>query len=107
MSSNASRQSNTIVNTPRRTRLFYDAKTTASEMTRKKLFKAHNIAEATNYRIIQSKMTRRSERIQNRGRKTVFGLRGDFRLKLIAGSGCWQFLRPVVRVRAILQTIWA
>jgi hypothetical protein len=40
-------------------------------MTRKELFKLHNISQATGYEILKSKMTRWSEQIHNRGRKKV------------------------------------
>ncbi len=60
-----------MIDTPRRVRLLNDAHSTAGKMTRKELFKLHNIAEATSYRILKSKMTRRSERIHNRDRKMV------------------------------------
>jgi hypothetical protein len=60
-----------MVDTPRRVRLLNDAHSTAGKMTRKELFKLHNIAELTGYRILKSKEARRSERIHNRGRKPV------------------------------------
>ena len=63
-----------MVDTPRRVRLLDDAQSTVGEMTRKELSKLHNIAEATGYRILKSKMARRSERIHNRGRKAVLAL---------------------------------
>jgi hypothetical protein len=71
LSPKASRQSNTIVDTPRRVRLLCDAQATAGKMTRKELFKAHNIAEATGYQILKSKITRQSEHIHNQGRKSI------------------------------------
>jgi hypothetical protein len=74
LSPKAPRQSNTIVDTPRRIRLLCDAQATAGKMTRKEHFKAHNIAEATGYQILKSKIARRSERIHNRGRKAVLTL---------------------------------
>jgi hypothetical protein len=40
-------------------------------MTRKELFKLHNISQATGYEILKSKMARQSERIHNCGRKKV------------------------------------
>jgi hypothetical protein len=40
-------------------------------MTRKELFKLHGIGKTAGYQILKSKMTRRSERIHNRGRKKV------------------------------------
>jgi hypothetical protein len=65
------RQALTVVNTPRRARLIYDAQTTAGKLPRKALFKAHGVAEATSYHIIKSNLMRRSERIRNRGRKLI------------------------------------
>jgi hypothetical protein len=49
LSSTSLRKSNTIVDTPRRVRLLHDAHSTAGKLPRKKLFQAHNIAEATGY----------------------------------------------------------
>jgi hypothetical protein len=60
-----------MVDTPRRVRLLNDAHSTAGKMTRKELFKLHNIAEATGYRILKLKEARRSECIHNHGRKAV------------------------------------
>lgn len=65
------RQSNTIVDTPRRVRLLRDAHSTAGKLPRKELFKAHNISEATGYRILKSNSARRGDLIHNRGRKSV------------------------------------
>jgi hypothetical protein len=71
LSPKSPRKANTMVDTPRRVRLLHDAHSTAGKMTRKELFKLHNMAEATGYRILKSKMARRSERIHNRGQKAV------------------------------------
>ena len=71
LSLKAPRQSNMMVDTPRRIRLLCDAQATAGKMTRKELFKAHNIAKATGYQILKLKMARRSERIYNQGQKAV------------------------------------
>ena len=71
LSPKSPRKAKTMVDTPRRVRLLNDAHSTAGKMTRKELFKLHNIAEATGYLILKSKEARRSERIHNRGRKAV------------------------------------
>jgi DDE superfamily endonuclease len=51
--------------------LLADAQSTVGKMTRKELFKLHNISQAAGYQILKSKIARRSERIYNRGRKKV------------------------------------
>ena len=71
LSPTSPRKPNTIVDTPRRTRLLRDAKLTAGKIPRRELFKKYNIAEKTGYRIIKSDSTRRSQLIHNRGRKPV------------------------------------
>jgi hypothetical protein len=71
LSPKSPRKAKSMVDTPRRVRLLADAHSTAGKMTRKELFKLHNIAEATGYRILKSKLARRSERIHNRGRKKI------------------------------------
>ena len=68
------RRPRTIIDTPRRVRLLADAQATAGKLTRKELFKLHGIGEAAGYRILKSKIARRSERIHNRGRKAVLAL---------------------------------
>jgi DDE superfamily endonuclease len=65
------RRSKTIIDTPRRVRLICDAQLTAGKWPRRELFKAHGVSEATGYRIIKSKSTRRSQRLHNRGRKPI------------------------------------
>lgn len=71
LSPSSPRQSKTIVDTPRRTRLLCDAKATAGKLPRTKLFKRHGVPDRTGYRILKEGTTRRSERIHNRGRKPV------------------------------------
>jgi hypothetical protein len=71
LSPKSPRKANMMVDTPRRVRLLNDAHSTAGKMTRKELFKLHNIAEATGYRILKLKEARRSECIHNHGRKAV------------------------------------
>jgi hypothetical protein len=74
LSPTASRHSNTIVDTPRRVRLLRDAHFTAGKLPRKELFKKHNVAEATNYHILKSNLSRRSHHVHNRGQKPVLTL---------------------------------
>jgi hypothetical protein len=71
LSPTAPRQSNTIVDTPRRVRLLRDAHSTAGKLPRKKLFEAHNIPPTTGYQILKSNKPRRGQRIYDRGRKPV------------------------------------
>jgi hypothetical protein len=71
LSPTSPRASRTIINTPRRVRLLADAHSTAGKMTRKELFKLYGIGKMAGYQILKSKMTRRSERIHNCGRKKV------------------------------------
>jgi hypothetical protein len=71
ITSSSPRKAQTIVDTPRRVRLLYDAEATAGKLPRTQLFKAHEISKATGYRILKSKTPRRSDRVHNRGRKSV------------------------------------
>jgi hypothetical protein len=71
LSPKSPRKANSMVDTPRRVRLLADAHSTIGKMTRKKLFKLHNIVEAIGYQILKSKEARRSERIHDRGWKPV------------------------------------
>ncbi len=66
-----SRTPKTILDTPRRARLLADARHTAGKLPRTELFKIHNIAKRTGYRILKEGTARRSDRIHNRGRKQV------------------------------------
>ena len=65
------RNPQTIVDT-RQTRLICAAECTAGKIPRKQLFKAYGVSESTGYRILKSKSIRRSNRVHNRGRKSVF-----------------------------------
>jgi hypothetical protein len=65
------RKRQSIVDTPRRVRLLRDAEATAGKLPRTQLFKAYNVSDSTGYRILKSKSPRRSDRIHNRGRKSV------------------------------------
>jgi hypothetical protein len=58
LSPKSSRKLKTIVDTPRPIRLLANAQSTVGKMTRKELFKLHNIAEAIGYQILKSKMAR-------------------------------------------------
>jgi hypothetical protein len=72
--STAPRESNTIVDTPRRVRLLCDAHTTAGKLPRQKLFEAHGIPKSTGYQILKSESARRGDGVHNRGRKRVLAL---------------------------------
>ena len=65
------RTRNAPVDTPRRQRLLRDAKAYAGKIRRKDLFKALDIPHTTGYRISKSQSPRRSEKLQNRGRKPI------------------------------------
>ncbi len=65
------REPNTIIDTPRRTRLLCDAQSTAGKLPRKKLFESLGIPKSTGYRILKSQSTRRGNGVHNRGRKPV------------------------------------
>jgi hypothetical protein len=71
LSPSSPRKLKTIVDTPRRVKLIRDAQATAGKLPQKQLFRIHNIAEATGYRILKSKSMCRSEGIYNRGRKPI------------------------------------
>ena len=49
----APRAPQTILDTPRRTKLLTDARTYADKMPRKELFKIHNVTERTDYKILK------------------------------------------------------
>jgi DDE superfamily endonuclease len=63
------RKAQTIVDTPRRTRLICAAEATAGKLPRKQLFQAHGVSESTGYRILKSNSTRRGDGVHKRGRK--------------------------------------
>ena len=67
----ASRTPKTMVDTPRRARLLADARHTAGKLPRTQLFKIHNIANRTGYRILKGETARYSKKVHNRGRKQV------------------------------------
>ena len=50
------RTAQTILDTPRRTKLLTDAKAYAGKITRKELFKRHSIAERTGYKILKEEL---------------------------------------------------
>ena len=59
------RRRQTIIDTPRRTRLIRDAELTAGKWPWRELFKAHDVAEAADYQIIKLNSTHRSQYIHN------------------------------------------
>jgi hypothetical protein len=63
------RRAQTIVDTPRRTRLICAAQSTAGKLPRKQLFQAHGVSESTGYRILKSNSARRGDGVHKRGRK--------------------------------------
>ena len=65
------RRRQTIVDTPRRTRLIRDAELTADKWPRRELFKAHDVAETTGYQILKSNSTHHSQHIHNCGQKQI------------------------------------
>ncbi len=67
----AARISQTILDTPRRLKLLADARAYADKMPRKELFKIHNIAERTGYKILKEETARRGPGVHNRGRKRI------------------------------------
>ncbi|KAF7507258.1 hypothetical protein GJ744_010816 [Endocarpon pusillum] len=67
----APRGPQTILDTPRRLKLLADARTYAGKMPRKELFKIHNVAERTGYKILKQGTMRRGPGIHNRGRKRI------------------------------------
>ena len=67
----APRAPQTMLDTPRRARLLADARLTAGKLPRTQLFKIHNVANRTGYRVIKEGTARRSERVHNRDRKPV------------------------------------
>jgi hypothetical protein len=67
----ATRISQTILDTPRRSRLLADARAYAGKLPRKELFKLHDIAERTGYKILKAGTARRGPGIHNRGRKRI------------------------------------
>ncbi|KAF7503189.1 hypothetical protein GJ744_004222 [Endocarpon pusillum] len=96
------RRSQIIVDTPRRTRLICDAEATAGKLPRKQLFKTHDIAEATGYRILKSNSTRHSDRVHNCGRKLVLAPHQRDAIETVENSS-FQFgsLSHMTIVRAI------
>jgi hypothetical protein len=65
------RETNTIVDIPRRVRLLCAADSTVGKLPRKKLFEAYGISKSTAYRIINSELARRSDSVYKRGRKPI------------------------------------
>lgn len=67
----APRAPQTILDTPRRSKLLADARAYAGKMPRKELFKTHNVAQRTGYKILKEGTARRGSGVHNRGRKRV------------------------------------
>jgi hypothetical protein len=65
------RISQTILDTPRRSKLLADARAYAGKIPRKELLKIHNIAERTGYKILKEGTARRGPGVHNRGRKRI------------------------------------
>jgi hypothetical protein len=69
LTSASPRKVQTIVDTPRRTRLICAVKATTGKLPRKQLFQAHGVSESTGYRILKSNSTRRGDGVHKCGRK--------------------------------------
>jgi hypothetical protein len=67
----AARVPQTVLDTPRRSRLLAEARAYAGKMPRKELFKLHNIAKSTGYKVLKQGTERRGPGVHNRGRKRV------------------------------------
>jgi hypothetical protein len=80
------RKRQTIVDTPRRVRLLRDVEATAGKLPRTQLFKAHDVFKATGYRILKSKTPRRSDRVHDRGRKSVLAPYKREAIKIVENS---------------------
>jgi transposase len=71
LSLQAARVPQTVLDTPRRSRLLVDARAYAGKMPRKELFKLYNIAKSTGYKVLKQGTERRGSGVYNRGRKRV------------------------------------
>ena len=67
----APRAPQTILDTPRRTKLLADARAYADKMPRKELFKIHNVVQRTGYKILKQGTMYRGPGVHNRGRKRI------------------------------------
>jgi hypothetical protein len=67
----AARVPQTVLDTPLRSRLLADARAYAGKMPRKELFKLHNIAKSTGYKVLKQGTERRGLGVHNRDRKRV------------------------------------
>jgi hypothetical protein len=105
LSPTSPRKSNTIVDTPRRVRLLRDVHSTAGKLPRKKLFEAHNIPRITGYQIFKSNSSRRSERVHNRGQKSVLVLHERDAVKTVENASFrFETARHYVNANAINLT---
>jgi hypothetical protein len=84
------RETNTIVDTPRRVRLLCAADSTAGKLPRKKLFEAHGIPKSTAYRILNSESARRGDGVHNRGRKPILASHERDAVEAVE-DGCFRF----------------
>jgi hypothetical protein len=67
----AARVPQTVLDTPRRSRLLADARAYAGKMPQKELFKLHNIAKSTGYKVLKQGTEHRGPGVYNRGCKQV------------------------------------
>jgi hypothetical protein len=65
------RETNTIINVPRRVRLLCAADSIAGKLPQKKLFKAYNLSKSTAYRNLNSESARYGDSVYKRGRKLI------------------------------------
>jgi hypothetical protein len=61
----------TVLDTPRRSKLLAEARAYAGKMPRKELFKIYNVTERTGYKIINEGNVCRGLGVHNRGRKQI------------------------------------
>jgi hypothetical protein len=66
------RKKRCVLDTPRRTALLRDAQLSAGKITRKKLFQKHKVSEREGYKVLKEGHLRRSEKLHQRGRYTLF-----------------------------------
>jgi hypothetical protein len=71
LSFQATRVPQTVLNTPRRLQLLADAHAYAGKMPWKELFKLHNIAKSTGYKVLKQGAECRGPGVYNRGHKWV------------------------------------
>jgi hypothetical protein len=84
------RETNTIVDTPRRVRLLCAADSTAGKLPQKKLFEAYGIPKSTAYRILNSESARRDDGVHKRGRKPILAFYERDAVEAVE-DGCFRF----------------